>query len=135
MTRYGRGSSKRSALTWTSSAERASVVRQPTDGLKQPPMHYCTDVPGQFVERAKCGQLVALPHQLLDGDVDQTGRVVHHLRRAMRFLHRDVPTLRSPTAHLEVFAAARRETRALTHKINRVEAAIDRRVAALYGLA
>src|SRR5207244_13606362 len=83
MTRYGRGSSKRSALTWTSSAERASVVRQPTDGLKQPPMHYCTDVPGQFVERAKCGQLVALPHQLIDCDVDQTRRVVHHLRRAM----------------------------------------------------
>jgi methylase of polypeptide subunit release factors len=35
---------------------------------------------------------------------------------------------------LVVFAAARRETRTLTRKIDRVEAAIDRRVAALYGL-
>jgi hypothetical protein len=63
-------------------------------------------VPGQLVERAKRGQLKALPHQLFDGDIDQIGRVVHHLGGAIRGFDCNVSCLATPAADLEVVADA-----------------------------
>jgi hypothetical protein len=72
------------------------------DGPKQPAMHYRPHVRGQRIEGAEGRQLEALPHQFLDGHVDQIGRVVHHLGGLMNSYDRRASRLGTPASDLQV---------------------------------
>jgi hypothetical protein len=59
---------------------------------------------GRRVEGAEGRQLEALPHELLDGDVDQIGRMIHHLGDLMDGHDRRVSRLGAPASDLQVRA-------------------------------
>ncbi len=74
------------------------------DIRKQPTVHGGTHVRRQSVERAERRQLKALTDEFFDGDVDQVGRVAHHLGGLVHCHDRCMPRLSAPCPDLKMRA-------------------------------